>query len=183
MQHPIEWICKTHWNIRQEILWVKNESQYNTNPYRFSCKDIRIYWLYKPLENDVKIFSLDTKVNQWGNVWFLPNDLGAKHKFGKFDHPASFPLFLVLAILFATRPIKNSIIFDPYMGSGTVAKAAQFIGLHYLGCDIDKHYVKMAQNRIQEECGYDEYCYTSYKRILKNGDLDLSKPIKFKNYE
>lgn len=179
-EHPITWLTKTLWNIREEILWLKNESGYNVNPYRFITKDIRIYWLYKP-DPDV-VFNLDSNVNTWSNVWFLPNDLSLKHRFGKFDHPSTFPLFLVLSILHALKPSKKAIIFDPYLGSGTTAKAAQMLGLNYMGCDIDSYYVKMAKDRLKETCPFDKFCFQIFQKMLSEGNLDLSKPCKFKDF-
>ena len=39
-------------------------------------------------------------------------------------------------------------ILDPYMGSGTVAVVAKALGKNYIGFEIDKNYIDIANQRI-----------------------------------
>ena len=45
---------------------------------------------------------------------------------------------------------ENDIILDPFMGSGTTAIAALMVNRRFIGYDIDKQYVKIAEKRINE---------------------------------
>ncbi|MGQ9719444.1 MAG: DNA-methyltransferase [Nitrososphaerales archaeon] len=52
------------------------------------------------------------------------------------------------------RPILSSsrlgdVVLDPFVGSGTTAVVAKKLGRHYLGCDINPGYVRMAEERIE----------------------------------
>ena len=39
-------------------------------------------------------------------------------------------------------------VYDPFMGSGTVALAARNLGRHYIGSELNPDYIKMANERI-----------------------------------
>ena len=51
MLHPMEWLQKTKWTIRQEIIWNRMIAA-NIRGWRFWQVDERIYWLYKPRGGD-----------------------------------------------------------------------------------------------------------------------------------
>ena len=44
---------------------------------------------------------------------------------------------------------ENSIIFDPFLGSGTTAVACKMLKRNYIGCEISKEYVEIAEQRIK----------------------------------
>ena len=44
---------------------------------------------------------------------------------------------------------KNSIILDPFMGSGTTGVVATRYERNFIGIEIDKKYFKIAKKRIQ----------------------------------
>jgi DNA modification methylase len=61
-------------------------------------------------------------------------------------HFATFPEELVArCILASTKP--GDIVFDPFMGSGTVGKVALDLGRQYLGIDLNPDYVRQAEAR------------------------------------
>ena len=43
----------------------------------------------------------------------------------------------------------DSLVLDPYVGSGTTALAAKVLGFDYVGMDINKVYLEYAQNRLK----------------------------------
>jgi modification methylase len=47
MLHPMDWLRKTKWTIRQEIIWDRMIAA-NIRGWRFWQVEERIYWLYKP---------------------------------------------------------------------------------------------------------------------------------------
>jgi site-specific DNA-methyltransferase (adenine-specific) len=53
----------------------------------------------------------------------------------------------VMKNIVAMLPI-DSIIFDPFMGSGTTALACIELGYDFIGCEIDKDYYEIAKERI-----------------------------------
>ena len=46
---------------------------------------------------------------------------------------------------------EGDLVFDPFMGSGTTAVAADRLGRKFFGCDISKEYVELALNRLAED--------------------------------
>lgn len=65
----------------------------------------------------------------------------------KGAHFATFPKELIEPCVLAGSR-KNDIVFDPFMGSGTTAQVALKHGRQYLGCELNKEYEKLQQERI-----------------------------------
>ena len=65
-------------------------------------------------------------------------------------HGACFPLDFAkkLITLFSKE---GDLILDPFMGSGTTAVAAKLTNRNYIGFEIIKNYVKIAEDRIKKE--------------------------------
>jgi site-specific DNA-methyltransferase (cytosine-N4-specific) len=63
-------------------------------------------------------------------------------------HSAVYPEELCI------RPIKSScppggIVFDPFAGSGTTLVVARKLGRHFIGCDLNHDYVRIARRRLK----------------------------------
>ena len=56
----------------------------------------------------------------------------------------------VMKNIISTLP-ENSVIFDPFMGSGTTALACIDLGYDFIGCEIDRNYYEIAKQRINTE--------------------------------
>lgn len=48
---------------------------------------------------------------------------------------------------------EGDLVYDPFMGSGTVAVVSKKLNRNYIGSEISKEYVEIAQNRIINEIG------------------------------
>ena len=66
---------------------------------------------------------------------------------GDVKHPAIFPRQLVEKCL-KVSGLKQGVVFDPFMGTGTTAVVAKEYDLEYIGCEIDKAYIETANNRL-----------------------------------
>ena len=163
MFHPIEWLKKTKWAIRQEIIWDRMIAA-NIRGWRFWQIDERIYWLYKPIEGNKIGKELKSKHALLTSIWRFPPER-------KNEHPAPFPLVLPTRIIYSILDDKKGIVLDPYAGSGTTCLAAKLLGSNYIGIDISKEYVKDAENRLKN--------YLNYKNKL---DEELSKHIVEKTF-
>jgi len=141
---PWYWLRDTEWTIRQEIVWDRILAS-NIRGWRFWNVDERIYWLYKPHNDNDKGNELKSHWAKMGSIWRFPPETKVK------DHPAPFPTELPRRILKALYPSgAGKVILDPYIGSGTTAVVAKELGHDYIGIDISEKYLKLAQARIDE---------------------------------
>jgi site-specific DNA-methyltransferase (cytosine-N4-specific) len=63
-------------------------------------------------------------------------------------HFATMPEKLVeRCVLAGSRP--GDLVFDPFVGSGTVARVATSLGRRAVGCDLNPAYLRLAQERTR----------------------------------
>lgn len=62
-------------------------------------------------------------------------------------HPTQKPTNLI-RILMEQSSDENEVVFDPFMGSGTTGEVAKMLNRDFIGCEINKEYFDIAQNRI-----------------------------------
>jgi site-specific DNA-methyltransferase (adenine-specific) len=67
----------------------------------------------------------------------------------KIGHPAPFPVELPYRLI-QLYTFEGDNVLDPFIGSGQTAIAAIKTGRHYIGYEINKEYVRLAESRIQE---------------------------------
>jgi site-specific DNA-methyltransferase (adenine-specific) len=65
-----------------------------------------------------------------------------------FEHPAIFPEELAIKHVI-TWTKKDDVVYDPFMGSGTTAKASILLGRYWVGSELDKHYTEITNERIK----------------------------------
>lgn len=64
-------------------------------------------------------------------------------------HFATFPRDLVRpCVLAGTKP--GQVVFDPYLGSGTVAQVALELGRNWLGCELNPEYIALQDGRTRQ---------------------------------
>ena len=80
---------------------------------------------------------------------FLLNKPTKKEKGQHNTHKTVKPLSICEYLINLTALNPNAIIFDPFTGSGTTLVAAKMLGKQYLGCDINKEYVEIAEKRLK----------------------------------
>ena len=140
--HPLAWLGQSKWHIRQEIIWDRALAA-NIRGWRFWQVEERIYWLYKP-QNDNKIGAeLQSRHAKMTSIWRFPP---ARDN----PHPAPFPLTLPLRAIYAVMDRSCGVVIDPYCGSGTTLVAAKLMGHDYIGVDISPAYIKMAKARLRQ---------------------------------
>ncbi len=140
--HPMDWLRKTKWVIRQEIIWDRMIAA-NIRGWRFWQIEERIYWLYKPKGNHAIGEELKPQHALLTSIWrFTPER--------KNPHPAPFPLELPVRCIYSVMDgKKEGIVLDPYCGSGTTLVAAKILGYDFIGIDISEEYCKFAEDRLK----------------------------------
>lgn len=67
-------------------------------------------------------------------------------------HFATYPEKLIVDCIKAGCP-ENGIVLDPFMGSGTTAIVARKLNRNYIGIELNKEYIEIANKRIYNELG------------------------------
>lgn len=133
---PYEWLLKSPFLIRQEIIWDR-KCGCNTDPSRFVPIFESIYVLTKT--KDV-CFYRNKEAEFKTDIWTINPDK-------KNDHPAPFPIEIPRNILSCITKEK-AIVLDPFNGSGTTGVAAIERGFDYVGFDIIDEYLQETEKRI-----------------------------------
>lgn len=166
--------------LRNELIWWKRNCLPSSCEDRFTVdfekiffftKQQKYYFDYKAVEEDATttddiIRDRDTtklnntpgrsrmsglKTNQYTKrrkrcVWDIPTQPL------KDNHYAAFSSSLITPMILASCP-ENGIVLDCFLGSGTSAFTAKQLGRHYVGIELSKEYVKMAEKRIANKLG------------------------------
>lgn len=163
--HPMDWLRKTKWVIRQEIIWDRMIAA-NIRGWRFWQVEERIYWLYKPQGNNLIGKELKPQHALLTSIWRFPPEKDN-------PHPAPFPLELPVRCIYSVMDEKkNGLVIDPYCGSGTTLVAAKILGYDFMGIDISEEYCKFAEKRLK-----------NYKNEEKFVQEEIAKHIVVKTFK
>ena len=138
--HPMDWLRKTKWVIRQEIIWDRKIAA-NIRGWRFWQVEERVYWLYKPIGKHLIGEELKAKHALVTSIWRFPPERNN-------THPAPFPIELPTRAIYSVMDDRKGLVIDPYCGSGTTLVAATLLGHDYIGIEISKEYADSAETRI-----------------------------------
>lgn len=85
-----------------------------------------------------------------GNIWHFDSGY-CKTTLDHFayKHPAMFPEKLALDHI-GVWTSENDLVYDPFMGAGTTAKACVILNRFFIGSEINKDYREIIERRIRE---------------------------------
>jgi len=150
---------------RNRIAWARQHGLHGTR--KFSCRYETILWFSK---SNKFTFNLDAirvpqkYQNKKGHkglrkgeltchpdgknpsdIWMFRN---VKHNHEEQTiHPCQFPEDLIARVILSASN-QGETVFDPYMGTGTVAVVAKDHGRHFIGSELDPKYHKVATRRL-----------------------------------
>lgn len=138
--------CRLSFSPRNEkFLWyVKNPEAYTFNLDAVRDPNVK----YPNQKKNGRL-----KCNQLGknptDVWQFPKVTSGEKRSSRerMPHPAQFPIAVIERIIKACSNPKE-IVFDPFVGSGTVIEAALRNGRLAVGFEINKGYADLAAKRI-----------------------------------
>lgn len=126
--------CSVQWNMITEERYAKLQTACPKH-FKRRYEDLRSeYENLRPTFNNPGLVS---------SVWQGPPA-------AKNGHETPKPEWLLERIIDTTSN-EEDLIFDPFMGSGTTAVAADRLGRNFFGCDINPQYVEMALKRIEQD--------------------------------
>lgn len=148
--------------IINEVIWFKRNSFPNLSGRRLTASHETILWAHSGGKKREYYFNYDKSKSsnypednikkdgkQMRTVWDIPNNKKKEElDFGK--HPTQKPLRLIYRMLdISAKP--NSKVLIPFAGSGSECIAAMKYNLNFLAFEIDEEYVKIANDRIEQE--------------------------------
>jgi site-specific DNA-methyltransferase (adenine-specific) len=77
-----------------------------------------------------------------------PDDKGNPANCLRNDHPTVKPLSLMLYLITLLKSPANTLVLDPFMGSGTTAWACQQLGIRFIGIDLSERNCLIAASRL-----------------------------------
>ena len=153
----IQMMINIKWIPMGIILWDKNNVSNRTAWGSFKSPSSPSF--PTPFEY-ILIFAKESKKLQWNGKTDLTKEEFINWAFSKWSfngenlkkvgHPAAFPIELPLRIIKMLSWV-NSIVYDPYIGSGTTAIACVKTNRYFIGSEISKEYVKLSYERIKNE--------------------------------
>jgi site-specific DNA-methyltransferase (adenine-specific) len=82
-----------------------------------------------------------------GNAWFIPyQTIQSRDK--ERPHPATFPPRVPEQCLRLHGLSRLTLVMDPFLGLGNTAIACARLGVHFVGMEIDEHYLREAIERV-----------------------------------
>ena len=141
---------KSNWKNSMEDIWfaVKNPRDYyfDVESVKMKRKVLAPYKIEgKPKdweETETGNFRLTHPSNFWDDItvpfWSMPENT---------DHPTQKPEKLYAKLILASSK-EGDKIFDPFLGSGTVAVVANKLGRKYCGVEINREYCLWAVKRL-----------------------------------
>lgn len=80
------------------------------------------------------------------NILRIPSLKGSSKE--KIGHPSQKPIALINELILSSSR-QNDWVLDPFLGSGTVAAAAQALDRKWIGIELDRDYAELSKRRIE----------------------------------
>jgi site-specific DNA-methyltransferase (adenine-specific) len=145
-------------HILNEIVWFKPNGAPNLSGRRLAASHETLIWAAKDSNSKHTFNYEELKIadfpgdpikkpgKQMRSVWWIPTTPKREREFG--HHPAQKPEALIERIVNSfSKP--GDLVFDPFMGSGTVGLVASRNNRNFLGIEKDSTYFELAQKRLK----------------------------------
>jgi site-specific DNA-methyltransferase (adenine-specific) len=146
---------KTRYNQTFEYMFIFSKGKPNTfNPImkkNITAGAVRHSRKFRNVDGEMVEGFNGKPINEYGienNIWLIKNGMNKSTKdMVAFEHPAIFPEELALKHII-TWTKKGDLIYDPFMGSCTTAKASIQLERNWLGSEIDSEYCDICNKRL-----------------------------------
>ena len=145
-----EWAEEAGFFLYDQRIWHKDpcwaNSRWHSNSYRAVDEFEHIYVFWSPGITDYDRSRLTaSEWAKWGSrgVWNI------RSVFRNTRHEAEFPEELANRVIRLFSSPKD-IVLDPFVGTGTTTAVAKKLGRRWIGIDVSKHNVKIAQRRTND---------------------------------
>ena len=137
IKHPIHWLSKSNFIIRQEITWNQRKGA-NVDKCRCFPFSERIWWLTK--NKDVELFNKENYKDVWNIV--------PKHNRKDYNHPAVMAEQVAERIYTLHEHQNINLVVDIFAGVGTTFIPAVKRNINFIGIELDKKHINTAYQRL-----------------------------------
>lgn len=147
--------------IINEVIWYKRNSFPNLAGRRFTASHETLLWGHAGNKQRQYYFDyrqskdyydpsdlLKQQGKQMRTVWDIPNNKMA-HETALGSHPTQKPVRICKRMISITSKL-GDIVLAPFTGAGSECVAAKELGRNYIGFELEKRYVDIANRRLQE---------------------------------
>ncbi len=138
------------WWLRSEVIWYKPNAHPESVRDRPTKAHETVFLLSKSQDYYYNLESIKgPRGRRLRTLWDIPTE-PARFSYngnGHVDHPAVMPLALARQCIAITSQ-ENSIVLDPYAGSGTTLLAAQELGRRWVGIELKPSSVQLIEQRL-----------------------------------
>jgi DNA modification methylase len=141
--------------ILNDVVWIKANPMPNFRGVRFTNAHETLIWAQKERGARYTFNHHAAKAINEGlqmrSDWMMAICSGKERlrEEGKKAHPTQKPENLLYRILVSsTNP--GDVILDPFFGTGTTGSVARRLHRHWIGIEINPHYVELAHKRIED---------------------------------
>ena len=170
LQNTIHWIKSIaipkedvgHYSKITDDIAVGHYQPVNSTRYLSNCHE---YIFHFTKTGDVPLDHLaigvkyqdKTNIGRWkkatrdlrgrGNTWFIPYRTIQNARL----HPTVFPVKLPEMCIKVHGYTRDTLVLDPFMGTGSTALACQKLGVKYIGFEIDTAYIAIANKELLKQ--------------------------------
>ena len=148
-------IEKSHFTIGDNIIWKKSNAM--PHPASFNkltriCEYIYIFCR----KNEFNTYTQNTKISRIGKngqTYYIPqyNWIEAPNNDGTNPlNKATFSSSLISQLIEMYLIGNDTVVYDPFMGTGTTAYACKSKRINYVGSEISNSQVEYANNRLKD---------------------------------
>lgn len=142
------------YDFKRTIIWEK-ENLYGGGDYLLGHEYILYFKKGNPVFNNIGRAATSNALNRIGksvakdkSVW---KSSGFNNTCAEYSgHPTQKPLEIIMKII-KNSSSPDSLILDPFMGSGTTLRAAKDLGRKAIGIEIEERYCQIAADRLRQE--------------------------------
>ncbi len=147
--------------ILNDVIWRKSNPMPNFKGTRFTNAHETLIWAAhgekaKYTFNYRAMKTLNDEL-QMRSDWTIPICGGQERlkRGGKKAHPTQKPEALLYRIMLATTK-PGDVVLDPFFGTGTTGAVAKRLGRDWIGCERERIYCEVAEERIEAALPLDE---------------------------
>ena len=139
------------WWIRSEVIWHKPNAHPESVGDRPTKAHETVFLLSKSQNYYYEVEAVcGPNGRRLRTVWDIPTEPRKRLDDQADDHPAPMPMTLARRCLSITSR-EDSVVLDPYAGSGTTLLAARELGRKWVGIKLKPSFVDLIERRMQSD--------------------------------